>query len=183
MFDFAETKQKIKQTEDWLQGELASVRTGRATPIILDAIQVEAYGSRMSLKEVANIVVEDVRSIRVEPWDASLGKALEKAIIASNLGLSVAPFEKGVRVIFPELTSERREQLVKVVKQKLEEARVALRLQREKAWSEVQEKEKKGGMGEDDKFRLKDELQKYIDEANKKIEELAEKKISEIRGS
>ncbi len=181
MFDFAESKQKIKQTEEWLHNELASVRTGRATPAILDSIQVEAYGSKMNLREVANVLTEDVRSIRVEPWDSSLGKSIEKAVINSNLGLSVAPFEKGVRVIFPELTSERREQLVRLVKQKLEESRVTLRGVRDKTSKEIDEKEKQGGMGEDDKFRLKDDLQKLIDDSNKKLDEISERKISEIR--
>ncbi len=181
MFDFADSKQKIKQTEEWLHNELASVRTGRATPAILDSIQVEAYGSKMNLREVANVLTEDARSIRVEPWDSSLGKSIEKAVINSNLGLSVAPFEKGVRVIFPELTSERREQLVKLVKQKLEEARVTLRGVRDKTSKEIEEREKKGGMGEDDKFRLKEDLQKLIDDSNKKLDEIAERKISEIR--
>lgn len=181
MYNFSEVKEKANQIEIWLNKELALIRTGRATPLILDSIFVDAYGSKISLKEVANIIVEDVRSIRVEPWDASLGKAVEKAIIASNLGLSVAPFEKGVRVIFPELTSERREQLAKVVKQKLEEARVSLRSLREKIWNEIQEKEKQGGMGEDDKFRFKDELQEIIDKSGKKLEEISLKKESEIK--
>ncbi len=183
MFDFTESKQKIKQTEEWLNNELSVVRTGRATPVILDSIQVEAYGSKMNLREVANVLTEDARSIRIEPWDSSLSKAIEKAITVSNLGLSVAPFEKGVRVIFPELTTERREQLVKLVKQKLEESRVTLRGIRDKTWNEIQEQEKKGGMGEDDKFRLKEDLQKHIDESNKKLDEIAERKITEIRGS
>src|SRR3989344_411260 len=176
MYDFGELKQKIRQVEEWLASELAQVRTGRATPAILDSLQAEAYGSKMNLKEIANIVVEDVRTIRVEPWDTSLARAIEKAIITSNLGLSTSPFEKGVRIIFPELTSERREALAKLVRSKLEEARVSLRGLRDKTWADVQEKEKKGGMGEDDKFRLKEEMQKQIDEANKKLEEVVERK-------
>ena len=94
MYDFGELKQKIRQVEEWLASELAQVRTGRATPAILDSLQAEAYGSKMNLKEIANIVVEDVRTIRVEPWDTSLARAIEKAIITSNLGLSTSPFEK-----------------------------------------------------------------------------------------
>lgn len=181
MYTFTELKEKSLQIEVWLTKELANIRTGRATPIILDSIFVEAYGSKMSLKEVANIILEDVRSIRIEPWDASLSKAIEKAITVSNLGLSTVPFEKGVRIIFPELTSERREQLAKVVKQKLEEARVSLRSLREKIWNDIQEKEKEGGMGEDDKFRFKEELQNIIDQSGKKLEEMSEKKEIEIK--
>ncbi len=181
MYNFSELKEKVSQIEVWLTKELANIRTGRATPIILDSIFVDAYGSKMSLKEVANIILEDVRSIRVEPWDASLTKAIEKSIVTSNLGLSAVPFEKGVRIIFPELTSERREQLAKVVKQKLEEARVSLRALREKIWNEIQEKEKEGGMGEDDKFRFKEELQNTIDQSGKKLEEMSLKKELEIK--
>lgn len=181
MFNFSDLKTKIGGLEEWLQKEFATIRTGRATPLILDSIMVEAYGSKMAIKELANIVVEDARSLRIEPWDATIGKQIEKAITTSNLGLSIAPFEKGLRVIFPELTSERREQFAKVVRQKLEEARVTLRGLRDKTWNEIQEKEKQGGMGEDDKFRLKDEMQRYIDEANKKLEEMAVKKEEEIK--
>lgn len=182
MFNFTELKIGIKGVEEWLSEELSQIRTGRATPAILDSIQVDAYGSKMGLKELANVVVEDVRSIRVEPWDTSVGKGIEKAIITSNLGLSVSAFDKGVRIIFPELTAERREQLVKLTKQKLEEARVTLRGLRDKTWSDIQAKEKQGGMGEDDKFRLKDEMQSLIDESGKKLEEISERKVGEIRG-
>lgn len=180
MFDFTELKEKAKSVEDWLHKELSVIRTGRATPIVLDSILVDAYGSKMSIKELGTITVEDSRSVRIEPWDATLLKSIEKAIITSNLGLSVAPFERGLRLIFPELTAERRSQLVKVVGQKLEEARISLRGLRDKTWSEIQEKEKKGGMGEDDKFRFKDEMQKIIDDTNKKLEEMTAKKEIEI---
>jgi ribosome recycling factor len=180
MFDFLELKEKSKDIENWLAKELSVVRTGRATPVILDFVQVEAYGSKMSIKELATIVVEDAKTVRVEPWDANVGKNIEKAINSSNLGLSVAPFEKGLRIIFPELTAERRSQFVKVVGQQLEEAKVSMRSLRDKTWKTIEEKEKSGGMGEDDKFRLKEEMQKIIDTSSRKLEELAERKESEI---
>jgi ribosome recycling factor len=181
MFDFSELKEKSKDIENWLAKELSVIRTGRATPTILDFVQVEAYGSRMSIKELANIVVEDVKTVRIEPWDPSVGKSIEKAINSSNLGLSTAPFEKGLRIIFPELTSERRTQFIKVVGQKLEEAKVSLRTLRDKIGKAIEDKEKSGGMGEDDKFRFKEEMQKIIDESNKKLQELADKKEKEIK--
>lgn len=180
MFDFTELKEKSKDVENWLSKELSVIRTGRATPVILDFVQVEAYGSKMAVKEVANIVVEDAKTVRVEPWDASLGKNIEKAISSSNLGLSVAPFEKGLRIIFPELTSERRAQFIKVVGGQFEEAKVSLRNLRDKTWKAIEEKEKAGGMGEDDKFRLKIEMQKIIDLTVQKLEELAKRKENEI---
>ncbi len=181
MFNFSDLKEKIKGVEEWLQKEFSVIRTGRATPMILDFVQVEAYGQKMSIKELANISVEDAKTVKIEPWDQSVAKSIEKAITTSNLGLSMAPFEKGLRIIFPELTSERREQFVKVVKSKLEEARVSLRGLRDKTWKEIEEKEKAGGMGEDDKFRLKEDLQKIIDEANQKLEMVADKKEVEIK--
>ena len=181
MFNFADLKEKTKGVEDWLQKELSVIRTGRAAPAILDFLQVEAYGQKMSIKELANILVEDARTVRIEPWDQSVGKAIERAINSSSLGLGVAPFEKGLRLIFPELTSERREQFIKIVKSKLEESRVSLRGLRDKTWKEIEDKEKGGGMGEDDKFRLKDDMQKIIDETNKKLDELSAKKEIEIK--
>ncbi len=182
MFNFTDTKEKVRGVEEWLIKELSLIRTGRATPTILDFVQVDAYGSKMAIRELANILIEDVKTVKIEPWDMSIGKAIEKAIDASNLGLSMSPYDKGIRLIFPELTSERREQFIKVVKSKLEEARVSLRGVRDKTSKMIEEKEKEGGMGEDDKFRLKDELQKIIDEGNKKLDELAAKKETEIRG-
>lgn len=181
MFNFNELKEGAKGIEEWLAKELSVIRTGKAAPAILDFVQVEAYGSKMAIKELANVVIEDAKTIRVEPWDANVGKAIEKAITTSNLGLSVAPFEKGLRIIFPDLTAERREQFIKVVKAKLEEARVSLRGLRDKTGKLIDEKEKAGGMGEDDKFRFKEEMQKIIDEGNKKLEELANKKELEIK--
>lgn len=181
MFDFSELKEKSKDIENWLTKELSVIRTGRATPAILDFVQVEAYGSKMAVRELANIIIEDAKTVRVEPWDASMGKNIEKAINSSNLGLSVAPFEKGLRIIFPELTAERREQFIKVVKAKLEEGRISLRNLRDKTGKAIDEKEKAGGMGEDDKSRLKEDMQKIIDGSGKKLEELAERKESEIK--
>ena len=180
MFDFKETKEKIVGIEDWLIKELSLIRTGRATPMILDALQIDAYGGKMGIRELANITIEDAKTIRVEPWDMNVGKSIEKAIIFSKLGLSTASYEKGLRIIFPDLTSERREQLIKVMKGKLEEARVSLRGVRDKTWNEIQEKEKQGGMGEDIKFRLKEDMQKMIDEVNSKLDAMAAKKESEI---
>lgn len=181
MFDFSEFKQKIKSVEEWLSKEFSLVRTGRATPAILEFIQIDAYGSKMGIKELANIIVEDAKTIKVEPWDMSIGKDIERSIINSNLGLSLAPYEKGLRIIFPELTGERREQFIKIIRSKLEEARVTLRMARDKTSKTIDEKEKEGGMGEDDKFRYKDDMQKMIEDSHKRMEEMTKKKELEIR--
>ncbi|MFA6338934.1 MAG: ribosome recycling factor [Candidatus Paceibacterota bacterium] len=179
-YNFAQFKEKLKETEEWLKKELSSVRTGRATPVILDSISVEAYGAKMPLNQVANIVVEDAKTIRVAPWDAGQIKAIEKAVIVSNLGLSVSVDDKGLRIIFPELTAERRGILIKLVKEKLEDAKIALRSEREEVWNDIQKKEKEGSISEDEKFRLKDDMQKIADEFSKKLLELSERKEKEV---
>lgn len=179
-YNFSPFKEKLKEVENWLTKEFSQIRTSRATPSILDGVLVDSYGSKMPINQVASITTEGPRMIRITPWDTSLAKAIEKAIAVSNLGLAVTLDEKGVRVTFPELTSDRRQSLVKVAKQKLEDARVSLRKERDKLWDDIQAKEKEGGMGEDEKFRLKNEMQKMVDETGKKLTEMAERKEQEI---
>jgi len=181
-YDFSAFKKRIGEIETWLQNEFRQLRTGQATPAILDHIKVDAYGSAMPIQQVASIATEDAKTIRVAPWDTTLAKAIEGAIRDSELGLSVVVDDKGLRVIFPDLTSERREQLTKVAKTKFEDARVSLRKEREATWADIQQKEKDGKMTEDEKFRAKDDMQKLIDEANKKLEENTKKKEKDITG-
>lgn len=179
-YNFSGLKNKSAEAAEWLQKELQSVRTGRATPLLLDSVLVEAYGSRMLIRDVAAIGIEDARTLRVSPWDLSQTKAIEKAITVANLGVSVSVDEKGLRVHFPELTSERRAVLQKLIKEKLEHARVTLRSIRDEVWSDIQKQEREGKLSEDEKFRNKDEMQKIIDEGNATLEGLAEKKELEI---
>lgn len=173
-------KVKVKETEEWLQREFSAIRTGRASPVLLDIVNVEAYGTRMPLNQVASISIEDARTLRITPYDPSVMKDIEKGIIASGLGISPAVDESGLRVAFPELSSERRVQLLKVAKEKLEDARITLRSEREAVWSDIQKQEKEGLMSEDDKFRAKDDMQKVIDEGNRTLEAIFEKKEKEI---
>ncbi len=180
MYNLQNLKNKIKETETWFDKELANVRTGRANPAILDGVRVDSYGSLLSLNQVGSIAIEDARSIRISPWDQSLVKAVEKAIAAANLGVSLAIDEKGVRVIFPELTTESRAQIVKVAREKFEQARVTIRKERDQTIQDIEKKEKAKEMGEDDKFRLKAEVQKIVDEANKKLETAMAKKERDI---
>jgi ribosome recycling factor len=179
-YNFSLFKDQIRGVEEWLKKEFSSIRTGRATLAILDAVSVDSYGSRMHINQLAGISVEDPKTIRISPWDMSQAKNIEKAILDSNLGLSVSTDEKGLRAIFPELTSERRVSLSKLAKQKHEEARINLRQEREKVWGDIQAKEKAGTIAEDEKFRLKDEMQKMVDDANKALDELADRKEKEI---
>jgi len=180
MYDFKPFEKKIAEITDRLGKELAGIRTGRATPMILDSVFVESYGTRMSLNQVANISVEDARTLRVTPWDQSQAKEIEKAITVANLGLSVGADEKGVRVFFPELTADRRTSLMKLAKEKLEEIRTSLRGARDDVWNDIQKREKEGTLSEDDKFRTKDEMQKRVDAANKAFDAALERKEKEI---
>lgn len=179
-YSFSQFSQKTVDIANWLQNEFSTIRTGRATPNILDGVSVEAYGSRMSIREVASVSTEDAKTLRIVPWDMSQVKNIEKGIQDAELGLSVSTDEKGLRISFPDLTSERRLSLVKLLKQKHEEARISLRMERERTKGDIDSKEKAGEMGEDDKFRAVAELQKLVDEANKKLDEMAQKKETDI---
>ena len=179
-YNFTSLKQETKNIEDWLRREFTTIRTGRATPAILDGVRVEAYGADMSIVELANVSVEDARMIRVTPWDMSIVKAIEKGITASDLGLSLAVDDKGIRITFPELTSDRRTSLIKIAKQKLEDARVTLRTERERVIKDIEKQEKEGSISEDEKFRLKAELQKMLDDTNRVLDEIFVKKEKEI---
>jgi ribosome recycling factor len=179
-YDFKLFEGRIKEITDRLGKELSGIRTGRAALAILDDVKVESYGSMMPINQVAGISIEDPRTIRVAPWDASLSKGIEKAIIDANLGVSTGVDDKGVRVFFPEPTAERRQQLVKIAKEKVEEIRAELRRAREEVWSDIQTQEKDGVMSEDEKFRSKDEMQKRVDAANASFEAALERKEKEI---
>lgn len=179
-YDFSKFKKELSEIESWLTKEYTTIRTGMASPALLDSVKVESYGSFMPINQLATVGTEDARTIRVSPWDKSQVRSIEKAINDANLGVSVASDSAGVRVIFPELTSERRVLLIKSAKEKQEKARVSLRGEREKVWEDIQKKEKNGEMSEDEKFSLKEEMQKYVDASNKKFEEIFAKKEKEI---
>lgn len=179
-YNFSNLKQKVKETEEWLTREFSGIRTGRATPLLLDGVSVEAYGTHMPINQVANVGIEGARSLRVSPYDKSTIKDIEKALIKADLGVGVSVDDEGIRITFPDLTSERREQLIKAAKGRLEDARMTLRSEREKVWTEIQKLEKDGEMSEDDKFRSKEEMQKIIDDGNRDLELHFEKKEKEI---
>ncbi len=179
-YSFTTLKEEFKKAGEWLTKEYSQLHTGRATPAVLDGVFVDSYGSKMPIKNVAAVSVEDPKTLRVAPWDKNLIKEIEKAITAQNLGLSVATDDAGIRVIFPQLTTETRTSLVKILKAKLEDARVSVRADREKVWNDIQAQEKDGKISEDDKFRGKDELQKLVDEVNATLEALFEKKEKEV---
>lgn len=178
--DLSSFKQDISKTSNWLSSELSLVRTGRASISVLDLIKVEAYGSVMSIKELANISIEDPKTLRITPFDHSVSKDIEKGLISSNLGLSVNTDDKGLRLIFPELTSERRTALLKLAKQKLEDAKASVRVEREKIIKDIEKKQKDGEISEDQKFKYKADIQKIVDESSKILDEVFSKKQKEI---
>lgn len=176
MYNFVTIKENFKKVEEWLSKEYSSVHTGRATPMILDNINIEVYGAYQPIKNVGSITVEDPKTIRIIPWDKGQIKAIEKAIYDADLGLSVAPDDAGIRVIFPMLTTETRTKLVKVLKEKMEDARITVRKEREEALSKI----KADDLPEDDARRAKEDLQKIVDDANAKLEEIFNKKEVEV---
>ncbi len=169
-----------KEVIAWLEREFASIRTGRATPMLLDLVLVESYGTRVPIQQVGSVSVEDARTLRISVWDQSVVKAVEKAITEADLGVSVVSDSSGLRVIFPELTSERRVQLLKIAKAKLEESRVSLRGARDEAIKEIDALQKANEISEDQKFAAKEEVQKRVDSSNNALLQLFELKEKEI---
>lgn len=181
-YNFSIFKTELKKVEEFLSKEYTQLNIGRASPMILDGVSVESYGSYVPLKNVASVSIEDPKTLRVAPWDKSQIKAIEKAIVGANLGLSVATDDQGIRVIFPQLTTDTRKTLVKVLKEKLEESRIIVRRERENVVADIEGQEKEGKMTEDERFRAKEELQKIISEANDNLEATFEKKEKEVMG-
>lgn len=179
-FDFKRFDTRVAEIDNWLMREFTGIRTGRATPALLDLIAVEAYGSRMPINQIGSVSVEDARTLRISVWDASLVREVEKAITSADLGISLVIDSTGLRVMFPTLTGERRTQLLKIAKAKLEEARVSVRGARDEAMKEIDAQEKSGEMSEDDRFTAKEELQKRVEARNRALETHYDQKEKEI---
>ncbi len=179
-YDFSKFKKGMMSAEEWLKKEFTGIRTGQATPTLLDGVKVESYGATVPLSQLGSITTEGARSLRITPWDMASLKDIEKAITVANLGVSVMVDDKGVRVNFPELTEERRKEIVKLAKERLEEGKKRVRIARDEVMKDLQGKEKGGDMGQDESRRLQKEAQKTIDEVNKKLEEFYAKKEKEI---
>ena len=173
-------EEKMKKSLANLEEEYGAIRAGRANPRILDRIQVDYYGTPPSLQGVANISVPEARMIQIQPWDTGLIKDIEKAILASDLGLTPANDGKVIRLVFPELTEERRKELVKDVKKKGEEAKVAIRNIRRDANDAVKKEAKANEISEDDQKQLEDKIQKLTDEYVKKIDQAIDAKSTEV---
>lgn len=170
---------KMTKTLDGLTKELATIRAGRANPHILDKLTVDYYGTPTPLQQVANITVPEARMIQIQPWEASLIKEISKAIMASDLGLNPNSDGKIIRLVLPELTEERRKELVKDVKKKGEAAKVAVRNIRRDA-NDMLKKLGKTDVSEDEIAELEDSVQKMTDKFIKKVDEAVEVKSKEI---
>ncbi|MCD5382056.1 MAG: ribosome recycling factor [Candidatus Pacebacteria bacterium] len=179
-YDFSSFESRGTEIVDWLGKEYTAIRTGQATPALLDVVKVDSYGAMTPINQVASVGVEDARTLRISPWDAGQIQSIEKAITDADLGVSVAVDDSGLRVIFPELTSDRRAQLLKVAKTKLEEARVSIRGARDEVMKGIEAANKGGDMSDDEKFDAKEELQKLVDTKNKALEDMYTRKETEI---
>lgn len=179
-YDLKDFKNKLHEVLEWLGREFSGIRTGQATVTLLDSVRIEMYGAKSPLNQVATITVEDPKTIRIAPWDKSIVQSIEKAITLADLGVSTAVDSEGVRVIFPNLTTETRERLVKQAKNKAEEAKVSVRGERSKVIGDIDSVKKAGEMSEDDAKREKDNVQKLVDETNSSIDEKMRNKEVEI---
>ena len=172
-------QEKMDKTLATLDSEFGTIRAGRANPHVLDRIMVEYYGAPTPLQQVANISVPEARMIQIQPWEGSLVKEIEKAINMSDLGINPTNDGKVIRLVFPELTEERRKDLVKEVKKKGEAAKVAVRNIRRDA-NDMLKKLGKTDVSEDEIAELEDSVQKMTDKFIKKVDEAVEVKSKEI---
>jgi ribosome recycling factor len=173
-------EEQMKKSISFLKEDLASIRAGKANPKLVDKIQVSYYGTMTPLNQVANISVPEPRAIIIQPWDSSLIKEIEKAILASDLGINPSNDGKLIRLMIPQLTEERRKDLLKLVKKETENAKVALRNIRRDANDEFKKQEKESILTKDDHKKAEDEMQKLTDKYTKLIDEVFKDKEKEI---
>lgn len=178
--DLDNVKQRMDGAIDALHREFAGLRTGRAASSMLDPVQVEAYGSMMPLNQVATVGVPEPRLLTVQVWDKDMVKAVEKAIREAGLGLNPQPDGALIRVPVPDLSSERRQELVKVASKYTEQARVAVRNVRRDAMDEIKKEEKNGDISEDELKTLSDKIQQLTDATIKKMDEALAHKEKDI---
>lgn len=181
-YSFSDVEIQKTKITDWLHNEYKAISTGRATPNVLDGIAIEQYGARTPLTHVASISIEDPRTLRVSPWDKTVIRDIERAINEADIGLSVSSDDAGLRVAFPMLTTETRQKLVKVLKDRLEESRVRVRALREETNKDIDAREKDGEYGEDNKATYRAEMQKIVDGTNAELEGIFAKKEKDVMG-
>lgn len=173
-------QEKMNKSVDNLVGEYTTIRAGRANPHVLDKIMIDYYGQPTNLQSVANISVSEARTLVIQPWESSLIKEIEKAILVSDLGLTPNNDGKMIRLTFPELTEERRKELVKDVKKKGEDAKVAIRNIRRDANDAIKKQQKANEISEDEQKDAESDVQKMTDDFVGKIDQLVDTKSKEI---
>jgi len=173
-------KPELEKVINFLEREVAKIRTGRASPSLIEDILVDCFGQKLPLKQLGTISCPNPRQIIIQPWDKSYIEAIEKAVSRSSLGMSPVVDKDVIRLSLPLLSEEHRKNLLKILSEKQEEAKKTIRRWREEAWDKIQEEFKEGKIREDDKFRGKDKLQELIDEYNEKVEKIGERKEKEI---
>ncbi len=176
----ADARDRMSKSVEATQGEFGSVRTGRASPALLDRVTVDYYGAQTALKQLATINVPEARMLTIQPFDKSSIKAIERGIIDAQLGLAPSNDGNLIRLVIPELTEERRKQLVKMVRAIAEEGRVAIRNVRRDVMHDLRELRDEGDVGADDEHRAEVELQKLTDEKIAELDSLLKGKEAEI---
>lgn len=177
---YLEYDHKMKKTIEVVVSDFAAVRAGRANPAVLDKLSVEYYGTETPLQQVASISSPDARALVIQPWDASLLKAIEKAILTSDLGINPQNDGKVIRLTFPQLTEERRKELIKQVKKYAEGGKIAVRNIRRDAVDKFKAMKKKSEITEDDLKEMEKDLQDMTDKSCKEIDDLTAKKEAEL---
>jgi ribosome recycling factor len=175
-----EAEEKMLKTEEVVQKEFSGVRTGKASPGLVENVQVEVYGSMMRIRELAGITTPEPRVLMIQPWDATTVHPIEKAIQKANLGLNPAVDKKFIRIVLPELSTERRNEFVKIVKKMAEDGRVAIRHVRREAMEALKKAGKEGGVTEDEVETSEKEIQKLTDQYIAKIDQHLAVKEKEI---
>ena len=173
-------EEKMNKSYDSMLSDFAAIRAGRANPKVLDHIRVDYYGTPTPIQQVANVSVPEARVISIAPWDKKMLKAIEKAILTSDLGINPGNDGSTIRLVFPELTEERRKELSKDVKKKGDQAKVAVRNIRRDANDTIKKMEKKGEISEDDQEDAEKDIQKMTDKMMEKIDKAIEDKTKEI---
>ncbi|MDD3386532.1 MAG: ribosome recycling factor [Candidatus Pacebacteria bacterium] len=177
-----EAEPKMDKVIEFVIKKLGSFRTGRASPALVENIQVDCYGQMMPISQLASISVPSARQLSIQPWDSSYLTMIEKSILSENSGLSPVIVGESIMINMPMMSEELRKEIVKSVAQVNDDAKRTIRKHRDEAWSEIQEKSREGLIGEDAKFKGKDKLQDVVDKYNKKIDELISRKKAEIEG-
>ena len=176
----ADLEIKIKESLEYLKSQFAAVRGGRPSPKLVEDISIDYFGQRMPIKQAGSISVNPPREILISVWDRQAVSIVAKAIESSNLNVSANTHGNLIRINLPPLSAERRQELAKVVKKESEEARIKIRSLRDEVNKKIRQREENGEITEDQELKLKEQIQKSIDKANKDIEEMLEKKIKEI---